>query len=271
MTGFGVGGAPLGDGRVCFEVRSLNHRFLDVRVRLPPELGDQTFYVEQIAREELTRGRYDIGVRLEGAALPPPRLAADRVRAAYRTLAELRDDLCPGTELPLAAVLGLPELSSAAPAVDPEPVRAALSAGFREAVGALSVMREREGAALARELGGRLDTVKKLARDIGDRGPELTRAGHERDTGRLETELALLADKTDVTEELVRLESHAAQFHGLLSARDPVGRRLDFLLQEMGREVNTIGSKCQDSAVAHQVVELKSELERMREQVQNVE
>lgn len=287
MTGFGVGGAPLGDGRVCFEIRSLNHRFLDVRVRLPAEIGEQTFFVEQLAREHLSRGRYDVAARLEGAALPPPRLERDKVRAAYRALAELRDELAPGTDLPITAVLALPEVASAASAVDPEALRAALSSAFVAALAALDGMRAQEGASLARELGARLGAVRALGSAIRERGPELTSAGHARlrsrvarllsdanvrvEAGRLEAELAILADRTDVTEELVRLESHADQFQVLSDSAEPVGRRLDFLLQEMGREVNTIGSKCQDSVVAHQVVQLKSELERMREQVQNVE
>lgn len=287
MTGFGVGGAPLGDGRVCFEIRSLNHRFLDVRVRLPVEIGDQTFFVEQLAREKLSRGRYDIGVRLEGAALPPPRLQPEKVRAAYRALSELRDELCPGTELPLTAVLALPELTGGTAGVEPEALRAALGQAFQAALGALDQMRDREGESLGRELAERLGAVRALTAAVRERGPELMQAGHARlrarvgrlladagvgvEAGRLEAELAILADKSDVTEELVRLESHADQIAALFASAEPVGRRLDFLLQEMGREVNTIGSKCQDSAVAHQVVQLKSELERMREQVQNVE
>ena len=103
MTGFGVGDASLGDGRVTVELRALNHRFLDVRVRLPEELLDQSFFIEQLARESLARGRFDVGVRLEGAALPPPRFSVDRARALYRGLALLRDELAPGTELPVTA------------------------------------------------------------------------------------------------------------------------------------------------------------------------
>lgn len=287
MTGFGVGGAPLGDGRVSCEIRSLNHRFLDVRVRVPAEIGEQTFFTEQLAREKLSRGRYDVAIRLEGAALPPPRLSADKVRAAYRTLCELRDELAPGTELPITAVIGLPELSGMVASPDPDAVRAALTCAFCEALVALERMRATEGAALGRELAARLTAVRALASAVRQRAPELTRAAHARlrarverllsdvsvsiEPHRLEAELAILGDKTDITEELVRLESHAEQLAALLDSRDPVGRRLDFLLQEMGREVNTVGSKCQDSSVGQQVVELKSELERMREQVQNVE
>lgn len=287
MTGFGVGGAPLGDGRVCFEIRSLNHRYLDVRVRLPVEIAEQTFFVEQLARERLSRGRYDVGARLEGSALPAPRLAAERIRSAYRALAELRDELCPGSELPLSAVLSLPEVAGATGSAEPDALRATLGRAFGEALAALDRMRETEGTSLANELSERLELVRTLTAAIRTKSPGLVQAGHARlrarverlladtavaiEPGRLEAELALLADKSDVTEELVRLSSHAEQLAALFGVAEPVGRRLDFLLQEMGREVNTIGSKCQDSEVAHQVVQLKSELERMREQVQNVE
>src|SRR5262249_23546565 len=102
MTGFGVGDAPLGEGRVSVELRALNHRFLEVRVRMPEELLDQSFFVEQMAREKLSRGRFDVGVRLEGAALPPPRVSVERARALYRGLVELRDELSPGSDLGLS-------------------------------------------------------------------------------------------------------------------------------------------------------------------------
>src|SRR5882724_7650228 len=128
MTGFGVGDAPLGDGRVVVELRALNHRFLDVRVRLPEELLDQNFFIEQLARESLARGRFDIGVRLEGAALPPPRFSVERARALYRGLAQLRDELAPGTELPVTALTGMPDLVTNPTTADSEGARHDLTA-----------------------------------------------------------------------------------------------------------------------------------------------
>jgi len=287
MTGFGVGDAPLGDGRVTVELRALNHRFLDVRVRLPEELSDQSFFVEQLARENLARGRFDIGVRLEGAALPPPRFSVDRARALYRGLLLLRDELAPGTELPITALTGMPDLVTTPTTADSEGARAALKAGFEAALGRLDEMRRLEGEALARELNARLDSARRLRATISARGGELLEgyrarlrdrldrlladSGLQVDSGRLDAEIVLLADRSDVTEELVRLDSHFDQFQKLLEADGPVGRRLDFLLQEIGRESNTIGAKSQDAPIAHLVVEMKAELERIREQVQNVE
>ena len=282
MTGFGVGDAPLGDGRVTVELRALNHRFLDVRVRLPEELTDQSFFIEQLARESLARGRFDVGVRLEGAALPPPMFSIDRARALYRGLCTLRDELAPGTELPITALTGMPDLVTTPTTADSAGARAALKAGFDAALRRLD-----EGEALMRELRARLESCRRLRATISARGGEmlegyrarlrerldrlLSESGVQLDPGRLEAEMVILADRSDVTEELVRLESHFDQFTRLLEADGPVGRRLDFLLQEIGRESNTIGAKSQDAPIAHLVVEMKAELERIREQVQNVE
>jgi uncharacterized protein (TIGR00255 family) len=287
MTGFGVGDAPLGDGRVTVELRALNHRFLDVRVRLPDELVEQSFFIEQLARESLARGRFDIGVRLEGAALPPPRFSVEHARALYRGLCQLRDELAPGTELPITALTGMPALVTTPTSADSEGARAALKEAFEAALARLDAMRAHEGLALSRELHARLDSARRLRATISSRGGEmldgyrtrlrerlerlLSESGIQLDPSRLEAEMVILADRSDVTEELVRLDSHFEQFAQLLSADGPVGRRLDFLLQEIGRESNTIGAKSQDAKISHLVVEMKAELERIREQVQNVE
>jgi uncharacterized protein (TIGR00255 family) len=256
-------------------------------VRLPEELLDQSFFIEQLARESLARGRFDIGVRLEGAALPPPRFSVERARALYRGLAQLRDELAPGTELPVTALTGMPDLVTNPTTADSEGARTALKAAFESALLRLDEMRRHEGKALHRELSLRLASARKLRATISLRGPQmldgyrtrlrerldrlLSESGVQVDAGRLEAEIVILADRSDVTEELVRLDSHFDQFERLLDADGPVGRRLDFLLQEIGRESNTIGAKSQDAPIAHLVVEMKAELERIREQVQNVE
>ncbi len=284
MTGFGVEGAALGSGRLVLEIRSVNHRFLDVRVRLPAEIGEHTFFLEQMARERLARGRYDLSGRLEGTSTT---FSLDRARAAYRMLSDLRDELAPGTELPISAVLALPEVTTSTGAFDSDRVREAISHAFDAALAALNSMRGREGAALQRELEARLRSMRALCVQIEARSGEALVLQRTRlktrlerlladvklsaDPHRLEMELAILSDKSDITEELVRLGSHLDQLESLLGEKEPVGRRIDFLLQEIGREANTIGSKSQDTTLAHQVVELKSEIERVREQVQNVE
>jgi uncharacterized protein (TIGR00255 family) len=286
MTGFGTGEARLGPGKVVLDARSVNHRYLDVRVRLPAEIADQALFLEQRAREQLSRGRFEIGVRYEGPALAP-HLDAERARSAYLELARLRDELAPGTELPITAVLAMPELYVPPASFAPEEAQRALAAALKLAIARLDEMRTCEGAVLKKELATRLAICGKLHASVRDHLPAAARAAEARmrarvarlcadvgaslDPGRLETEIAVLAERSDITEELVRLESHFTQLATLLGADEPSGRRLDFLLQEMAREANTVGAKSQDAALGHLVVELKSEIERMREQVQNVE
>lgn len=287
MTGFGIGNAALGHGRLVVELRSLNHRFLDVRVRIPTELAEHGFFVEHAVRGCLSRGRFEVNVRLEGAALPIPRLSLERARGLYRTLASLRDELAPGTEVPVSAVLSLPSLLAQPEPAETDALRATLEAAVRSAVSRLEAMRECEGEALRKELEQRLENARALRARVARQSAGMVDSVRDRmrerlqrlledvnvqvDAGRLELELALLAERTDISEELARLASHFDQFAALLDSGDAVGRRLDFLLQEVGREANTIGAKCQDATLSHLVVELKSEIERMREQVQNVE
>lgn len=287
MTGYGVGEAPLGEGRLTLEIRALNHRYVDVRVRLPVELSDYAFFTEQKARELLSRGRFDIGVRVDDAALPAPNLSIARARSIYLALQTLRDELAPGTDLPVSAVTAIPELIQAPSTMQSEQIQNALALALKAAVVHLNLMREQEGAALGRELGRRLELARGLRERIREQAERLVPLHRVRleerlerllkdsnvaiDQGRLELELALLADRTDVTEELVRLDSHFDQLERLLASDELIGRRLDFLLQEVGREVNTVGAKSQDAELSHVVVEMKAEIERMREQVQNVE
>jgi uncharacterized protein (TIGR00255 family) len=286
MTGFGTGEAELGPGKLLLDARSVNHRYLDLRVRLPQEFADQALYVEQRARERLARGRFDLAVRYEGPLLLP-KLDLDRARSVYRDFARLRDELAPGSELPVTALFAMPGLFTAPQTFDPGAVQAALAQAFDGAIRSLNEMRRREGAALGTEIAARLATCRAKVAHIRERLPEVVRAyearvrarvahlladvGASLAPGRIEAEVVLLADKSDVTEELVRLESHFAQLETLLAGTEPSGRRLDFLLQEMAREANTIGAKCQEAELGHEVIELKSEIERMREQVQNVE
>jgi uncharacterized protein (TIGR00255 family) len=286
MTGFGTGEARLWAGRVSAEVRSLNHRFLDLRVRLPAEIADQAFFVEQLCRDRLTRGRYDVSVRIDAGALPPIELDLARARAAYAALCRLRDEVAPGSELPLGVLAGFPTLLVAPSSADPEEVRGALEESLCAALDTLDEMRLREGRVLCAELVQRLAALRGILAELARHGPGLVLAqqrrltqrlerllgGHDAvDPARLAMEVAVLADRSDITEELVRLGSHFDQFDATLAEPGPHGRKLEFLLQEMGREANTIGAKCQDATLSHLVVALKTEIERLREQVQNME
>jgi uncharacterized protein (TIGR00255 family) len=286
MTGFGLGEASLHGGRITAEVRSLNHRFLEIRIRLPPELGDHTFFVEQLCRERLGRGRYDVSVRVDSTALPPLELDLGRARAVYTALGRLRDELSPGSELPLSLLASVPGILVNAESDDAELMREALSRSLAAALDQLDQMRAREGSSLASELWTRLAELRRLCDALREQAPGIVLAQEKRlaerlarllggseglDPTRLAMEVALLADRCDITEELVRLGSHFAQFEELCLAGGPSGRKLDFLLQEMAREANTVGAKCQDASLSHLVVSLKAEIERLREQVQNIE
>jgi uncharacterized protein (TIGR00255 family) len=287
MTGFGIGYATFGAGRLCLEVKSLNHRYLDVRVKVPAELGDYAFFLEHLARSRLARGRFDIQLRAEGQTSPPPRLDVDRVRSLYRQLSALRDELTPTTDIPLSALLSLPSMYIESDECQADRARRAIEEAFNDAKTRLEEMRAREGAQLAKALSELLTRATKFLAQCTERARESVQMHRNRlreriarladdpnivvEPARLEQEVALIADRSDVTEELARLESHFTQFRQLIATEEPSGRRMDFLLQEIGRETNTLGAKSQDAILSHLVVELKAESERMREQVQNVE
>ncbi len=287
MTGFGLGEAPLGGGKLTVEIRGVNHRFLDVRVRVPRELGELAAFVEQVAREKLTRGRYEVALRVDGVALGAPVLDRERARSAFRALCELRDELAPGSDVPLSLLAAIPDLFVSTVDRELERLHDSTRAAFDFASSALDAMRGREGTVLRDDLVKRLDRVRRLGRDIERRAPEVIEIHRRRlreradrlratteielDAARLEQEIAMFAERSDICEELTRLESHGAQFATLVADEGAIGRRLDFLLQEMAREANTVGAKSPDAQIAHAVVEMKAEIERMREQVQNVE
>lgn len=285
MTGFGAGAASLGAGRYFAEARSVNHRFLDLRVQLPDELEEHQFAIEQAARARLERGRVDLRFRSELDAVGSLELDVARARKAFEALALLRDELAPEAPLPLSLLAVVPDLFRAPAGPDAATVREALLEAMHAALDGLVAMREREGDALAAELRRHLARVRDHVAFVRAASAALPEQQRERlrlriaalagdvavDAARLATEVALFADRADVTEELVRLESHVDQAEAMLSTSEPIGRRLDFLFQEMGREANTIGSKSPDAAIAQRVVTLKADLERLRQQVANVE
>lgn len=288
MTGFGVADAPLGAGRLTVEVRTVNHRYLDLRVRVPKELADLGMFVEQLTRSRVTRGRCEVSVRVDVTALSGNRLDLDRAKTAFLAFQRLRDEIAPGAEVPLALIASIPDLFAGGVSEDTlDEARAAVSGALRGALDRLDATRDREGGALFADLSERGALLLGLVEQMAERVPPMMetyrRKVRERvqtllasadviiDDGRVEQEVVLFADKTDITEELTRLRIHLGALSELLSAEGTVGRRVDFLLQEVSREVNTVGSKAQDAGITRAVVEAKAELERMREQVQNVE
>jgi uncharacterized protein (TIGR00255 family) len=287
MTGFGVGRAPFGQARIVVELRSVNHRFLDVRVRAPRELADIAMHLEQMARQRLRRGRFEVVLRADGSITQPSTVDHARALAVYQSLCELRDEIDPGAAIPFSMLAAVPDIFVGENLGQRQALLTAVEQAFAEALQAAEVMRDNEGAALRIDMVDRLVTIRKHMAAVAARRDEIVESYRRRlrerlrrlledldigvDPSRVEQEVAIAAERCDVEEELTRLDSHFAQFEHLCAASEPVGRRLDFLLQEMAREVNTIGAKSQDAPVAHAVVEIKAELERMREQVQNVE
>jgi uncharacterized protein (TIGR00255 family) len=287
MTGYGSGRAALGEGQVVLDIRTVNHRFLDIRVRLPSRIQSRTPTVERVIRTRLERGRVDVTARFEGQTLPQPTLDVDRARTVYAELAALRDALNPEEPLPLALLSSVPDLFVINRTLDEEELGRALEEAAAEACTAVMAMRDNEGEALASELTEQLLELGTSVEALKAAAPELLEARRTRlrdrlealladvdaelDPSRLEQEIAVLADRSDVAEELVRLESHRDQMLELIeNSSTAVGKRIDFLLQEMAREANTIGSKVQDGTITPHVIALKARIEQMREQAQNV-
>ena len=287
MTGFGAGHGAAGAEEIDVEARSVNHKFCEVKVRLPRELAALEIDATRAVKERLARGGVEVTVRRAGGAGGlAPRVDAALAEAYARAFAEVGARLgIPGGPA-LSDVIGADGVVRLEErAVDVEAARTALGRALGHALEALVAMRAREGEALARDLEARLASVEALVGRVGQLSPravehhrarleeriaELSR-GIPLDPARLAQEVALFADRTDVAEEITRLQSHVAQARALLRSGEPAGRKLDFLVQEMHREANTIGSKSQSAEIAGVVVQLKAEIERMREQVQNVE
>jgi uncharacterized protein (TIGR00255 family) len=286
MTGYGSASAKRGAAVVVVEARALNNRFLDVRVRFPPVLTDHAAAADDVARKQLVRGRVELSARLEGT-LGEVLLDRDRARQALSELDALRRELGVAEPVPLALLSLVPNLFTDTGAREAGATREAVLEATEGACAALVAMRRSEGCALLSDLRSRIARVRTVASALASQVPALSETYRQRlrgrlatllegtgvalDAGRLEHEVALLADRSDVAEELTRIDSHCEQFAALLGSEDePLGRRLEFLLQELGREVNTVGSKVGELHVTRQVLDLKAELERMREQVQNV-
>jgi uncharacterized protein (TIGR00255 family) len=292
MTGFGRASVTCAGATFDIEIRSVNHRYLDLRVRLPRWLAGVESDVRARVGERFSRGKVDLNVVVPeggdgGSRLEVDSDAARCYVAAARSLVE--SDGVKGS-LDVASLLGLPGVARM---LDPQPpeeeLRREFGAALAEALDAAVAMRATEGSALEREVRARLELVVGLTSAIEARSGTVQERVRERlrkraaslreetgllDEARLHQEIVIHADRLDITEELVRLRAHIAHFGEILDEAGPgkpAGRRLDFLMQEFGREANTIGSKGSDAPIAHHVVELKTELERIREQVQNVE
>lgn len=287
MTGFGSGSATGPDLSIRVELRSVNAKGLNIKVRVGQRAATLESQVEAALRERLSRGSVTATVELTPrVGTSSLALDAEEARGILDQLKDLSRET--GLEPPrVEALLSIPSLlGDRLESIEESSLRAPLAEAVQQALDALVESRRREGASLEADLCSHLGELRATAAEAGRRMPQVQAAHLEalrervarllgQDTpvpeADLAREVALLADKLDVSEELSRLEAHLGHFEGLLNEDGPRGRSLDFLTQELNREANTLGSKCNDAGVAHLVVQMKGTIERLREQIQNVE
>lgn len=288
MTGFGRRQGTWSDGTVSVEVRSVNHRFLETSIRLPKSMNELEETFKKTIQQHCVRGRVDLTVLLQGGRGSARAVQLDVALAKqyHQSLRTLQRTLKLKGSIDIGLMAGFRDIMalSEQPTDNPKLTKVVEKLGLL-AVSDMAKMREKEGALLAQDILARLDQVRDCRSAVSSRAPFIAQEAFDRmkqrveklladsipDLPRLHQELALYADRCDITEELVRLDTHMIQFERALQGTEPVGKMLDFLLQEMGREVNTIGSKSNDAAIRADVVRMKAELERMREQIQNIE
>jgi len=287
MTGFGRGEASNGNVTVVVEMKSVNNRYRDVQLRTPRAYSVVESRIQKSLKDRFARGRIDVFIKRDVSGTDKtvridPLLAEHYLTAATEVSKRLARD---EESIPTSWVLAQPGvLVTAEVETDPLAEWDLVSTALDLAVEELTTMRAKEGRALQRDLDGHLLRIQELRAEVATHSDGIVERLHARieeritrllrdriDPERLVQEAALLADKADVSEELARISSHATQFAEALASSEPVGRKLDFLLQELNREINTIGSKAAETSVANRVVEMKSVLERMREQAANVE
>ena len=293
MTGFGRGVAKLGDVRATVELRSVNQRFLRVGVRMPSHLAALEPRVREILEAGALRGQIDAAVTVEdGGVAAVARPDMTLVRGYVEAWREVGQRLGIQGDIELGTLAAMPSLfASSSHDEAAEKTRPAVEKATGKALAALNRMREAEGKSLGQDLKTRIGTLEQAAARIGTRAAaakpdfakklkarveellaEISSAGNGLVTrANLEREIAFFADRTDVSEELERISSHIDQFRSGLAEGSPAGRKLEFLVQEFQREITTLGSKVADAEAGREAVEFKSELEKIREQVQNLE
>lgn len=291
MTGFGRSTEVLGGKEITVEIRSVNSRYLDCSVKISRSVG----YLEErikpfLQNKGISRGKVDVWISVETVGSGGTRIGLDEdyLRDYLSALYRLRDEFGLRDDISVMSVARRPELFvSIKPEQDVEKDWAELSPVLERAVDAFLAAREQEGERLCADIRGKINSIRKTVDEIetlSEGGPERYRERlAERirealadnrvtpDESRILTECAIFADKVAIDEELVRLRSHFEAFEGILASDEAIGRRLDFLMQEINREINTTGSKCNDAEIARRVVDVKCELEKIREQIQNLE
>ena len=288
MTGYGSAKGSVEGQTITVELKSVNNRYLDCSVRLPRNFLFAEDAVKQAVSAGVSRGKVDVFVSAQSSQDSGTIVSVNEelVRGYRDAIAHIADTLGLESGLSAVSIARFPDvLTVERRELDKEKAAAALSEITAQAVTEFNAMREREGDRLRLDMLSKLETIESLVSVVEERSPQTIREYRERlearlrdvltdrslDEQRIITEAAIFADRTAVDEETVRLRSHIAQFRAMLQEGSPIGRKMDFLVQEFNRESNTIGSKCSDASLAKVVVDLKSEIEKIREQLQNVE
>jgi len=289
MTGYAVAENSDGEITVSVDIRSYNSRYLDVVLRLPPSYMLLEDKIKGLISKRIIRGRVESKIQIKDLSDETVSIEIDRGRAKalYAALAQIKGEFDFQADISLDLLLSLGGVLKPVEALtEPERLWSLVEECIVQALDDLECMRQNEGDFIARDLAGRLDFIEdcigRIKSDSSELLPRyqerllerisaLTRDSVELDPTRIAQEAAFLAERSDISEEIVRTESHLEQFRNIMHSSEPGGRKLNFMVQELHREINTIGSKVGNADIAHRVVEVKSELEKIREQIQNVE
>ena len=289
MTGYATAEKNAAEITVSAEMRAYNNRHLDMVLRMPPGYMVLEDKVKGLVAARIARGRVEIKVQIKDESAQAIAFEIDqpRAKAIHHALGQLKKEFNLGNDISVEHLLSLGGIIKPVdPADDPESLWTTIADCLTQGFDGLEVMRQKEGDFIAGDLSARLDFIEGCLAEIkGESGAllqqyqerlkeriaALTRETVEIDPGRLAQEAAFLADRSDISEEIVRAESHIKQFRHIMKAQEPGGRKLNFLLQELNREFNTIGAKIGHADTSHKIVNIKSELEKIREQIQNVE
>jgi uncharacterized protein (TIGR00255 family) len=278
MTGFGA--SEKGSFRV--EMRSLNHRFLEISMKISPRLSQHEIPLRNMVKKRFARGKFDVLVSLKEEENPRVKVHRGLAREIYTSLLMLKEELSLSGTIGIETIAGFRELIVSE---EDLPDTDALYPAFTEAMDRVQDMRDREGESIAQDMRSRLERVEHMNAQVSLLCPDVVGKCKERfmerltllfgdaqyDEARLLQEAAIIAEKTDISEEITRIQSHVKQMRQILSEGDTIGRKVEFILQELNREVNTVASKANDYRVSSVTVEMKAELEKMREQAQNIQ
>jgi uncharacterized protein (TIGR00255 family) len=288
MTGYGRAQSVIEGKKITVEIRSVNHRYSDYNIKVPRAYGFLEDKTREYMSKCITRGKVDIYITIESCGQTDKNIILDEALAEeYVTaLYMLRDKFNLADDISVSTIAGFRDIFAAEQKEDnPETVWSMTENVLREAADMFIQMRSHEGARIEKDLSDRIKYMSTLVEKVDMFSPETVKAYERRlyekiketlgdrsiDDARILTEAALFADKVSVNEETVRLHGHFDEFESIMKSGEPAGRKMDFLIQEMNREVNTIGSKANDLEIARIVVELKGEIEKLREQIQNIE